>query len=292
MTNISRSKIRQVALSYLYTYLTHGSQPVDSAVFWSIAQEKEVDNLRMARAKALLHTARATADSARLLAERVQALENLMHADMTAAGLLEEVQRYANQSSNFDAAVKALQYCVADKRRDTTDQLVLCAGDVMRLAKAVLGLGRDLQPRFADFPAYRQQLDSLSAAMNRRARMLEICSQLEDLKSMEGNKEFAGLVRMNQDMLELRPAVETLAKAIIAHIPLMEPRLESLLANYSLERLDLVDRCILYIALYELTENGLQVPIVVSEVTALAHEYSGSKSAQFIHGVVAAAAKN
>ena len=292
MTNISRSKIRQVALSYLYTYLTHGSQPVDSAVFWSIAQEKEVDNLRMARAKALLHTARATADSARLLAERVQALENLMHADMTAAGLLEEVQRYANQSSNFDAAVKALQYCVADKRRDTTDQLVLCAGDVMRLAKAVLGLGRDLQPRFADFPAYRQQLDALTAAMNRRARMLEICTQLETLKSMEGNKEFAGLVRMNQDMLELRPAVETLAKAIIAHIPLMEPRLESLLANYSLERLDLVDRCILYIALYELTENGLQVPIVVSEVTALAHEYSGSKSAQFIHGVVAAAAKN
>ena len=61
MTNISRSKIRQVALSYLYTYLTHGSQPVDSAVFWSIAQEKEVDNLRMARAKALLHTARAMA---------------------------------------------------------------------------------------------------------------------------------------------------------------------------------------------------------------------------------------
>ena len=292
MTNISRSKIRQVALSYLYTYLTHGCQPVDSAVFWSIAQEKEVDNLRMARAKALLHTARATADSARLLAERVQALENLMHADLTAASLLEEVQRYANQSSNFDAAVKALQYCVADKRRDTTDQLVLCAGDVIRLAKAVLGLGRDLQPRFADFPAYRQQLDALTAAMNRRARMFEICTQLETLKSMEGNKEFAGLVRMNQDMLELRPAVETLAKAIIAHIPLMEPRLGSLLANYSLERLDLVDRCILYIALYELTENGLQVPIVVSEVTALAHEYSGSKSAQFIHGVVAAAAKN
>ena len=290
--NISRSKVRQGALGYLYAYLSNGSQPVDSAVFWSIAQEKEMDHLRTARAKALLHVCRATADSARLLAERVQNMENLMHADLTAAGLLEDVQRYANQSSNFDASVKALQYCLADKRRDTTDQLVLCSGDVMRLAKAVLGLGRDMLPKFADFPAYRQQLDALAAVVNRRARMLETCTQLEDLKSLEGNKEYAGLVRMNQDMLELRPAVETLAKAIIAHIPLMEPRLEALLNNYSTERLDVVDKCILYIALYELTENGLEVPIVVSEVTALANEYSGSKSAQFIHGVVAAAAKN
>lgn len=290
--NISRSKVRQGALSYLYAYLTNGSQPVDSAVFWSIAQEKEVDHLRVARAKALLHVCRATADSARLLAERVEKLENLMHADLTAAGLLEDVQRYANQSSHFDAAVKALQYCVADKRRDTTDQLVLCAGDVMRLAKAVLGLGRDMLPKFADFPAYRQLLDGVASVVNRRARMLEVCTQLEDLKSLEGNKEYAGLVRMNQDMIELRPAVESLGKAIIAHIPLMEPRLEALLANYSLERLDLVDKCILYIALYELTENGLDIPIVVSEVTALANEFSGSKSAQFIHGVVAAAAKN
>jgi N utilization substance protein B len=122
--------------------------------------------------------------------------------------------------------------------------------------------------------------------------MFEVCVALGNPLELTGNKEYAGLMRQATDMQELRPAVETLAKAIIAHIPLMEPRLESLLANYSLERLDLVDRCILYIALYELTENGLQVPIVVSEVTALAHEYSGSKSAQFIHGVVAAAAKN
>lgn len=290
--NISRSKVRQATLSYLYSYLAHGSQPLEAGVFWSIAQEKEVDHLRMARAKALLHVCRATADSARLLAERVQKLQNLMHADLTAAGLLEDVTRYANQSSNFDAAVKALQYCVTDKRRDTTDQLVLCAGDVMRLAKAVLGLGRDMLPKFADYPAYRQPLDGVASVVNRRARMLEVCIQLEDLNSLVGNKEYAGLVRMHQDMVEIRPAVESLARAIIAHIPLMEPRLEGLLANYSLERLDLVDRCILYIALYELTENGLEVPIVVSEVTALANEYSGSRSAQFIHGVVAAAAKN
>ncbi len=289
--NISRSKVRQSVLGYLYTYLSNGSQPVDAELFWQISQEKERDHLRTAHAKALLHACRATADSARVLNERVQLLENMMHADLTAAQLREDIARYANQSSNFDAAAKALQYCLTDKRRDTTDQLALCTGDVLRLAAIVEALGRELLPRFADFPAYRQQLEPLASVINRRARMLQVCVSLTNPLELAGNKEYAGLVRQAQDMQELRPAVENLAKGIIAHIPLMEPRLEALLQNYSTERLDVVDKAILYIALYELTENGLDVPIVVSEVTALAHEYSGSKSAQFIHGVIAAAAK-
>ena len=289
--NISRSKVRQSALNYLYTYLTNGSRPVDSQLFWSISQEKERDHFRTAHAKALLHACRATADSARLLEERVQSVENMMHADLTAASLREEIERYRNQSSNFDAAVKALQYCCTDKRRETTDQLLLCTGDVLRLAAVVEALGRDLLPRFADFPVYRPLLDGLASTINRRARMLQVCISLAAPLELAGNKEYAGLVRQAQDLEELRPAVETLVKGIIARIPLMEPRLEGLLTNYSLERVDLVDKAILYIALYELEENGLEVPIVVSEATALANEYSGSKSAQFIHGIIAAAAK-
>ncbi len=289
--NISRSKVRQGALTCLYSYLSQASQPVDFSMYWTIAQEKEVDHLRTARAKALLHASRATADSARLLTDRLQKLENLMHADLTAVVLREDISRYASQSSNFDAAVKALQYCLNDKCRDTTEQLALCAGDVMRLATVVAAMGRDLLPRFADFPAYRQQLDGLASVINRRARMFETCAALQDPTLLTEQKEYANLVRLTRDMQELRPEVEKLVKEIIARIPQLENKLESLLENYSTERLDLVDKIILYISLYELTENNLDMPIVVSEATALANEYSGSKSAQFIHGVIAAAQK-
>ncbi len=289
--NISRSKIRQTTLGYLYAYLSNGKQPVDAELFWSIALEKERDHLRTAQAKTLLHTSRDHADSARLLAERVELVENHMHADMTAAVLLEEISRYARQSDQFDAAIKALRYCVADKRRDTTDQLALCVGDVLRLASVVVALGGGMLPRFADFPAYRQQLDSLAAVVNRRARMLQACAELANPEELADTKEHIGLVRQARDMKELRPAVESLAREVIARIPLLEPRVEALLTNYSIERMDVVDKAILYLALYELEEKGLDTPIVVSEATALAHEYSGSKSAPFIHGIIAAAAK-
>lgn len=288
--NITRSKIRQCALSFIYTYLANGSQPVDSELFWSIAQEKERDNLRKAHAKAVLHACRDAADSARLLADRLEALENRMHGDMTTAALREEIERYTAQSIAFDAALRSLQYSLGDKLRDSSAPLVQRTGEVLRLAAVVESLGRDLLPRFADFPAYRSQLEGLAAAVNRRARMLAACAVLVAPAELAGNKEYAGLARQAQDIQELRPAVETLAAGIIAHIPLMEPRLEGLLTNYSVERLDYVDKAILYISLYELEVNGLDTPIVVSEATALANEFSGSKSAPFIHGIIAAAA--
>ena len=74
--NISRSKVRQCALSFLYTYLTNGCQPVDGELFWSIAQEKERDHLRTALAQAVLHACRDAVDSARLLADRLEQVEN------------------------------------------------------------------------------------------------------------------------------------------------------------------------------------------------------------------------
>ena len=288
--NISRSKVRQSVLGYLYAYLANGKTPVDAELFWSIAQEKERDHLRTAQAKTLLHAGRDHAGSSRLLAERLEQVENYMHADMTAAVLREEIARYAQQSAQFDAALKALRYCLADKRRDTTDQLALCVGDVLRLAAVVASLGRELLPRFADFPAYRQQLDCLASVVNRRARMFQSCVVLASPAELQETREHAGLARMARDMQELRPAVESMAREIIARIPMLESRVEALLTNYSIERLDVVDKAILYLALYELEEKGLDTPIVVSEATALANEFSGSKSAPFIHGVIAAAA--
>lgn len=288
--NITRSKIRQSALSFIYTYLANGSQPVDSELFWTIALEKERDNLRKMHAKAVLHACRDAEDSARLLADRLETLENRMHGDMTTAALRDEITRYAGQSIAFDAALRSLQYSMVDKLRDSSAPLAQRTGEVLRLAAVVEAMGRELLPRFADYPAYRPQLEGLTAAVNRRARMLTGCTILATPAELSANKEFAGLARQAQDIQELRPAVETLAAGVIAHIPLMEPRLEGLLNNYSVERLDYVDKVILYISLYELEVNGLDVPIVVSEATALANEFSGSKSAPFIHGIIAAAA--
>lgn len=291
---VNKSKVRQAALNLIYAVEESAGnlENFDMNLFWRITQEKETDHYRRALAKAIAHVARASADTARVLDTRVTAALDALHGDLTASKLVDDVERVQKRSSEFESAVAAMRYCSRDKRLDTTDQLELCCKDVIGLAIAVEGLGRDLMSLLPDFPAYRSTLEPLKAALLRRCRLMTSVAALSDPLSVADQREIIGLVRYAQLLQGLRPEAEKLALAVIERKAQLEERLAALLENYSPSRLDVVDRCILYIALYELEVNKLDTPIVVSEANALADAYSGGKSAPFIHGVISAAAKS
>ncbi len=288
------AQVRRSALNLVYAVLANGGDAAtfDYDLFWTISREKEVDRYRTLHAKAVLHAGRVSADSARLLEERTETLENSLHGDLTTAALREECERYARQSSAFESALTALRYCLDDKRREGTEQLELCTTDVLRLAKALCGLGDELPVHLNDALPYRGVCEPLAAVVRRRGRVAAAVAALSDPIALPETNELQGLQRQAREISELRPAAETLAKAVLSHVAEMDALLEGLLAHYSPERLDMVDRCILYIALHELLVNKLEIAIVVSEANALANAYSGSKSAPFIHGIIAAAAKS
>lgn len=288
---VSISKIRQVALGLLYAALENGGRFDEPELFWPLSLEKETDRYRMSLAKAVCHVCRAADDSFRLLSEKWQPVRDALHGDLTALSLREEGERYQRQTEAMAAALAALRYCMKDKRRDTTEQLLLCCRDVIHLASVLRQLGEALLPLMADFPAYRAVLDPYAAAVRRCAKMLDVCASLEQEEALEGKDEFVGLLRQARTLKDIRPAAEKLALAVLARREELDALIRSLLVHYSMERLDVVDKCILYLALYELREAKLDVPIVVSEAIALADTYSGSKSAPFIHGIIASAAK-
>mgnify|MGYP003289830482 CR=1 FL=1 len=290
---VNKSKVRQAALNLIYAVEENGGnlQNFDMNLFWRICQEKETDHYRRALAKAISHVARASADSARLLATRVDSVLDAVHGDLTAARLVEDMERVQKRSEEFEAALAAMRYCSRDKRQDTTDQLELCCKDVLALAVAVEGLGNELLPLLPDFPVYQRVLTPLKSALSRRSRLMVAVAALARPLELQDPRECADLVRSARLLAELRPEAERLALDVLAHKAQLDERLLALLENYSLERLDVVDRCILYLALYELEVNKLDTPIVVSEANALANDYSGGKSAPFIHGIISAAAK-
>lgn len=291
---INKSKVRQTALNLIYAVEANGGDinNFDLNLFWDIAQEKEMDTYRKTLAKALIHTARASADSARLLSTRAEALLSATKDNLPAAKLAEDTDRLQKRSDEFEASLKALKYCLKDKRQDTTEQLGICCRELMNLAHVIQALASELVPLFADFPEYRQILQQLESAINRRNKLMAVCASLRYPQELLGQAEFTNLVRCAEMLQELRPEVEKLALAVIARRADFEEKINSLLRNYSLERMDVVDKCIIFLALYELEISKLDTPIVVSEATALAHAYSGGKSAPFIHGIISAAAKS
>ncbi len=287
---MNKSKVRQSALLLIYSVLENGGNVAsfDLDLFWSIAQEKEQERYTIAEAKAIGHICRSAQDCGRLLAERVEAVHDAMDGDLTTARLREDVERYARRSAAFAATLVDQHLCLTSKRRETTDELADKNKELILLARAVEGLGRDLLPTLADYPMYRSVLEPFAAIVRRQARMLSLCASVETPTALAGSGEYTSLIRSAEMLRELRPAAEALALAVLARREAYDTRIAARLENYSPERLDVVDKSILYLSLYELEENGLEMPIAVSEATALADAYSGSKSAPFIHGVLAA----
>ena len=292
-TSINPARVRRSALNLMYAAMENGGSldSLDTALFWNVALERDTDQYRTALAKAVLHTCRASADSARLLAERVQKAQETMHADLTAATLRESLERYATRTDEWEESLAALRAELDNKRATDTEELARCTKSAITLARALGGLGAEMLPSFEDFPTYRGVLEPLAAVVKRRGRLMEACAGMADEEYLAGKPEFAGLLRRMQDLAELRPAAENLARAALEHREELETEISGLLEHYRTERLDTVDHCILLLMLYELHVEKLATPIVVSEATELADTYSGGKSAPFIHGVIAAAAK-
>lgn len=68
--------------------------------------------------------------------------------------------------------------------------------------------------------------------------------------------------------------------------------LKKTLANWTLERLHNIDKCILRLSVYSLFfEETLPVPVVIDEAIELAKRYSEKKSPSFINGILDTIAK-
>lgn len=63
-------------------------------------------------------------------------------------------------------------------------------------------------------------------------------------------------------------------------------------ANWRIERMPSVDRNVLRLAVYEMTELRTPAPIIIDEALELARQFAGDESVSFINGVLDAIRKD
>lgn len=285
---VHQSKIRKTALCLIYALLEQGAEQQDFPYrhFWEITLEKEQEHLCRAHAKGILHACRSAVEVGGVFIERGEAYLLDNRGDLTRVTLREEVERAVERTKAIFKALTDLRLCLNDKRRDSSQPLEQACLKVIQLAQTILQLSEGLLVNLAD------EAPTLAAALRRWVRLLTESAALANPAALAEDeaKEYAGLARKARELAELRPAAEELAREVMARREEWEAALHRLLRNYVPERLDIVDKSILYLGLYELLCRKLGAPITVAECINLAHEFSGSKSAPFIHGVLAAAA--
>lgn len=92
-------------------------------------------------------------------------------------------------------------------------------------------------------------------------------------------------------------ASEDLARALLVGIEQSRPNIDDhIIKNargWALDRMPALDRAILRLAIYELTDRvDVPVAVVIDEAVELAKRFSTDDSGRFVNGVLAAVAKN
>jgi transcription antitermination protein NusB len=80
--------------------------------------------------------------------------------------------------------------------------------------------------------------------------------------------------------------MEELARGTVANAAEIDKKIEAKSEHWRLERMPVVDRNILRLAIYELNQQAVPAPVVIDEALELARQFSGDESLSFINGVL------
>jgi len=79
---------------------------------------------------------------------------------------------------------------------------------------------------------------------------------------------------------------EKLVRGTVAECKGIDERILAHSENWRLERMPVVDRNILRLAIYEMTREGTPHAVVIDEALELARRYSNEESVSFVNGVL------
>jgi transcription antitermination protein NusB len=85
--------------------------------------------------------------------------------------------------------------------------------------------------------------------------------------------------------------MEELVNGAAAMAPAIDYRISEKSAHWKLERMPIVDRNILRLAIYEMSRQDTPAAVVIDEALELARQFSGDESVAFINGVLDAVHK-
>jgi N utilization substance protein B len=85
--------------------------------------------------------------------------------------------------------------------------------------------------------------------------------------------------------------MEELARGASGMAADIDQRIAAKSANWRLERMPIVDRNILRLAIYEMSRQDTPAAVVIDEALQLARQFSGDESVSFINGVLDAVYK-
>lgn len=128
--------------------------------------------------------------------------------------------------------------------------------------------------------------------MGKRREGREAAAQLlfqMELNPAELEESFVHFWMMRSEVdKDARGFAESLAKGVYDRVEEIDPIIKGALTNYTIERVGVLDRNILRLAIYEMMigVEKAQPAIVINEAIEIAKKFGGIESGKFVNGVL------
>lgn len=267
----TRRKARVCALQMLFGYDLVQAKPFDPLTFWSELGYEEARPGTVAQVVAYR-------DEAAALAARL--------ADFRAS------------TKKFDPLAKGADH--ADAFKGIQQSIVRHEDRFVQAVKSLTATGRietgDLQSQLT---LARNSLETLTG---RIARSAETARERRDKEILaryleEANHALAETTKLSTDLLpKVQKAVEAvfpvrefatrIAQGTVDNLPVVDDRIRSRAEHWRIERMALVDRNILRLAVYEFLFEDTPRTVVINEALEIARKFSTFEATQFINGIL------
>lgn len=101
-------------------------------------------------------------------------------------------------------------------------------------------------------------------------------------------EDFAKHFKLNAEVYEFTAQC---AKGVLESLKTIDQHISKVSTNWSVERMPIIDRSILRLAIYELLETDSPVKVILDEAIKLAKEYGTEFSGKFVNGILDKLAK-
>lgn len=283
-----RRHIREAAVQFLY-FADLENGPDAAAVedaFWQLVQEGSLRKLVQAKVKAVLHIAQGRGGRLGKLVERTPAaLASLKAVDGTSA-LSAALKKINTAESKLSAALDLLK--TANLSKSGGDHLENRLREVFAAARSLAPLRLAWEHALEDFPAWRNKLEAVTAAIVQLGRVSDRLVAIESPDSGgPGLPGFEHLRSGQKEILAFREETKKLVSGILSNKEVIDARLAGVVENYAPERVAPVDRAVLRLGAHEILHCA-DIPRAVSinEAIEVAKVFGGTDSARFVNGVL------
>lgn len=119
-----------------------------------------------------------------------------------------------------------------------------------------------------------------------RARALQTLYALELGGGTQLSQSIDGVARLTGQFPLVIDDIEPVVERLVLRLPEIDARAQAAADNWRLERIAVVERNILRLAIFELLEGEVPAKVVIDEALWLAHRFAGDRAPGFINGVL------